>query len=396
MKKSDFKRLNVDFDFILRSVPGYVYWKNAHSVYLGGNQNFANLADLQSVENIPGQTDYTLPWGIKDPKAAEQFVQDDQFVTQTGKVYVSESKLLIKNADGNNIQIRTEKKPLINKNGEIVGILGIAIDITDQKQAEELRLKNTVNEEKMEAMKMLAASIAHELRTPLAAIKAQGSVIQILLPTLIKAYHLALEADMLQKPLRNSQVEFLEHLPEELNRITSSANVFIDMLLTKVNFESLKEKSIQLIRLQAKKALMDALNHYPLDDYSAGLLKVDYKNSFDFMGDDVLFQHVIFNLLKNAIYYVRSTGRPGEIKIWFEQQKNQNILHFKDTGKGINKESLPNIFNSFYSRSRHGTGVGLAFCKMIVESFGGAITCDSVEDKYTHFMLSFPKVENAK
>jgi signal transduction histidine kinase len=110
------------------------------------------------------------------------------------------------------------------------------------------------------------------------------------------------------------------------------------------------------------------------------------------MGDDILFTHVLFNLLKNALYYIRAASK-GEISIWCEQNEKFNILHFKDTGLGMDKEVLEHIFERFFTRTRHGSGVGLAFCKLVMQSFGGDIICDSVKGEYTDFTLSFPKIK---
>lgn len=71
--------------------------------------------------------------------------------------------------------------------------------------------------------------------------------------------------------------------------------------------------------------------------------------------------------------------------------KNLNILIFKDTGKGISKENISHIFRKFYSRTKYGTGIGLSFCKMVMESLGGEIKCKSQEGKFTEFRLCFPK-----
>lgn len=70
-----------------------------------------------------------------------------------------------------------------------------------------------------------------------------------------------------------------------------------------------------------------------------------------------------------------------------------NSLYFKDTSTGIAPEVLPHIFESFYSKTARGTGVGLAFCKSTMREFGGDIVCESVEGEFTTFVLTFPVVE---
>jgi signal transduction histidine kinase len=113
------------------------------------------------------------------------------------------------------------------------------------------------------------------------------------------------------------------------------------------------------------------------------------------MGDELLTIYVIFNLLKNAIYHV-TEARKGHIEIWLEHGKEYNELHFKDTGKGMPSAIVGKIFEQFFTNTRHGTGVGLAFCKMVMNAYNGTIRCESVEGEYAHFILSFPVMAEMK
>ena len=72
--------------------------------------------------------------------------------------------------------------------------------------------------------------------------------------------------------------------------------------------------------------------------------------------------------------------------------RDSNKLHIKDTAKGIKQEDLPHIFDNLYSKRKGGTGVGLAHCKMVMQSYGGSISCDSVYGVYTTFTLTFPRL----
>ena len=92
---------------------------------------------------------------------------------------------------------------------------------------------------------------------------------------------------------------------------------------------------------------------------------------FKFNGDDTLIIHVILNLLKNAFYFIDKVGK-GEIYIWAEINKNKSLLHFKDTAQGIEPEVLPKIFNQFFTyETNRGTGIGLSFCKIVMQSHHG-------------------------
>jgi signal transduction histidine kinase len=57
-------------------------------------------------------------------------------------------------------------------------------------------------------------------------------------------------------------------------------------------------------------------------------------------------------------------------------------------------EVLKHIFDRFFTRTHHGSGIGLTFCKMAMEAFGGDITCESVEGDYTLFVLTFSSLLN--
>ena len=85
----------------------------------------------------------------------------------------------------------------------------------------------------------------------------------------------------------------------------------------------------------------------------------------------------------------------GEITLKTYKANGLNILSFKDTGAGIAPEILPHIFEKFYSRTKYGTGIGLAFCKSVMKGLGGDITCTSQYGEYTEFILTFPPLEKA-
>ena len=106
-------------------------------------------------------------------------------------------------------------------------------------------------------------------------------------------------------------------------------------------------------------------------------------------------KHVIFNLLKNALYAIASTGK-GEIFLSIISGKKgaANRLVFKDTGPGIPPEHLRHIFDRFYTKTEHGSGIGLAFCQSVIQSFEGNISCLSSLGEHTTFTLSFPSQQN--
>ena len=105
---------------------------------------------------------------------------------------------------------------------------------------------------------------------------------------------------------------------------------------------------------------------------------------------------VIDNLLTNATKYTQK----GKITISFSTTKKWLNLKVKDTGVGISKEDLPNVFNRFYSsdkaRQTGGTGIGLNYVKSIVEAHGGSVSVSSSLGKGTTFTITLPRIETKR
>ncbi len=108
--------------------------------------------------------------------------------------------------------------------------------------------------------------------------------------------------------------------------------------------------------------------------------------------DDKGSELVVSNLLSNAVKYTST----GSVEVLLERRGDKALLEVRDSGIGIPKNELPNLFQEFYRTSNakrahiEGTGVGLAAVKDIVERFGGHITIDSEEDVGTTLSVLLP------
>jgi PAS domain S-box-containing protein len=122
---------------VLDNIPQRVFWKDIHSVYLGSNRNFARAAGVGEPENIVGKTDYDLAWTRAE---ADAFRRDDREVMDHDrpKYHIIEPQL---QADGRQSWLDTNKVPLHDASGNVIGILGTYEDITERLATEErLRL----------------------------------------------------------------------------------------------------------------------------------------------------------------------------------------------------------------------------------------------------------------
>ena len=118
---------------VINNIPQFIFWKDRNSVYMGCNENFARVAGLDSPHEIVGKSDFDLPW--KDTEA-EHYRGYDRQVMSSGKpeYHIIETQL---QADGRKAWVDTNKIPLRDDRGEVIGILGTFEDITDRMLAEE-------------------------------------------------------------------------------------------------------------------------------------------------------------------------------------------------------------------------------------------------------------------
>jgi len=254
-------------------------------------------------------------------------------------------------------------------------------------ELEKTTAQKKVKENKAKVMQSLGASVAHELRTPLRSIISGVQGIEKFLPVLLKSYDSAREAGLVTEVIRPQQIELLHKVLANLKTEGASANTIIDMLLMKIRGTVTGDSDVKILSIT--ECVNEALKRYAFQESEKSLIICDTTNGFQFKGDAILVVHILFNLLKNALYYI-ARARKGQIYIHLENRENENRLYFKDTGKGIAKEMLPHIFNRFYTKTDGGVGIGLSFCKMAMEWMGGSITCQSVEGEYTEFVLHFP------
>ncbi len=249
-----------------------------------------------------------------------------------------------------------------------------------------------LQQQRLAGMAAAAGMIAHELRTPLLGIRSGAQAMATYSPMLFSAYNLAKEHGILTASIRENRLRQLEGVSERIISEIDYANTIIDMLLIKAGRENTLENCV-LEPCSMAECLSEAIARYPFQSASTRAL-VNWQGDFQFNGSKLLMQHVLFNLLKNALYVI-ATAQRGEITIWTEQGKKHNYLYFQDTGKGMSPLQLSRLFDHFYTTTFMGTGIGLSFCKLVMKRFGGNIDCKAEEGAhpYTKFILSFPLFE---
>lgn len=245
--------------------------------------------------------------------------------------------------------------------------------------------KGQLAQERNAALQALAVGIAHEMRNPLGQVRYNLETIQDELP-----------ADGFTHVSREISGEVLSRLYTAIAQGQMAVNrgvQVIDMILEEVKNEAPLISG--LTYLSAAAVTRKALDEYGYES-DTERRKVYFSPAEDFMfkGVESMYIFVIFNLVMNALYFLRLYPEGG-LFISFKRGEQTNCVLVRDTGPGISDAHLSRIFEPFFtSGKKGGTGLGLAYCKRVMRQFGGDITCDSVQGEYTEFSLFFPVISN--
>jgi len=243
-----------------------------------------------------------------------------------------------------------------NDKGESIGVFAVVHDITELKNLQEELIKSA----KFSVIGQLASAVGHELRNPLGVIK--NSV-----------YFL----NMMLKDVADEKI--VKHL-KILDKKVNSANVIISDLLYLT-----KQKAPTLKLTDLNKTVTNALSNLAVPENI--VLKVKLGKIPKTMLDEEQIQRVIQNLVMNSI---QAMTEGGKLAIQTTKQDDTLKVFVKDTGVGILKKDIANLFTPLFTTKAKGIGLGLVICKQIVEGHNGTITVESKVDEGSTFIVKLP------
>lgn len=243
--------------------------------------------------------------------------------------------------------------------------------------------------ERRKSMLSVASHIAHEMRTPLLSTRSAAMGIERFLPRLLEGHRWAYEAGAPLEPMRESHKRALQESVAGIRRVVDRTTMLIDLLLANCGGKRIEPASFVSCRIG--ECLETALQDFPFQADQRERVQWEAQPNFQFHGSQALMVFVLHNLMRNALKAINTAGK-GSIRIWTSRSETGNTLHFEDTGTGIDPEVLPEIFEDFasFSDDNKGVGIGLGFCRQVMESFGGTISCRSTPSIHTRFDLAFP------
>jgi len=349
---------------LIENVPQKVFLKDKNLVYVSCNNNYAKDLKIKP-EEIAGKTDYKF----YPKKLAEKYRGDDKRIIKTEKMKEIIEEYI---KDGQKLFVHTIKVPIKDEKDKLAGVLGIFWDVTEEKRAQEIIKKEIERMKEIDEAKTNFLNIvSHEMKTPLTAINAHLGVLDDLKTNLSEQELLSLEAIKRNNYLLKSLIDNIL----ELSRIESGK---FELNISKINLERIiREVKSNLEILSEKKGLQ---------------LILDVGKLPEILADEMRVREILNNLISNSIKFTDK----GWIKVKAEKQDNHVVISIIDTGIGISKDKINNLFQKFYQidpsigRRFGGTGLGLVITKQLIELQGGKIKVQSIFGKGSTFSVTLP------
>ncbi|HVI09479.1 MAG TPA: ATP-binding protein [Candidatus Binatia bacterium] len=281
-------------------------------------------------------------------------------------------KKRILRSDGELRYIRCVGIPVVEADA-LKGFLGTAIDVTEQEQLEQERERlrqleaELAHTNRVSMLGEMAASLAHELKQPLAAaITSANSCIEWLAhepPNLERARAAAARIDK----YGNRAAEIIDHIRSLYRKSPSQREP--------VNVNEIVHEIFPLLQSEASR--YSIAMRLELAD---GLPRIE--------ADRVQLQQVFMNLMLNAIEAMQDTG--GELAVTSRLQEGQPLFAVSDTGMGLPEGIADQIFSAFFTTKPQGSGMGLAISRSIVESHGGRLWATANDGRGATFYFTLP------
>lgn len=346
---------------LLQSVPEAIYFKDARGRFIRINRAMAQRLGLASVSAAVGRSAYEL--------AASDAVKDheqDEVVLRTGQAqnYRLGQRVL---DDGIESWELATRLPLTDREGAIVGIIGIFRDVTEQKRADE-RIQDSIRRRDQ-----FLAMLSHELRNPLGAVVTAMSLLRESGNTNHKLFGIV-----------ERQTHHMSRLLDDLLEASRVTQNKIELRMQPVDLAPVLKDAVDAVRSTMEErglTLEVAFGDAPLW----------------VVGDEARLMQIHVNLLSNAAKY---TPRGGHVWLSAGQKDGHAVVCIRDDGVGIPKELLGQIFELFVQsrrtidRSDGGLGLGLTLVKTLVEKHSGNVSVASDgEGQGSEFVVRLPLAE---
>jgi signal transduction histidine kinase len=254
----------------------------------------------------------------------------------------------------------------IDISGEQVGHAIILRDITENRRSEQ----QTIESERLNALTLLAAGVAHEIGNPLNSLNIHLQLIER-------------EARKLDGAKRAELQESVEVARAEINRLDSIISQFLRAIrptrpqLRPENVNSIVEEAVRFFALEIKDRDIVVEQELRSD---LPLLELDRDQ----------MKQAFYNVIKNSFEAMK---RRGILRIRTDMDESHVIVRFTDTGGGISPDNLSRVFEPYFTTKTSGTGLGLLIVRRIIREHGGELSIESSEGKGLTLTIRLPHID---
>lgn len=360
-------------EILLNTMP-YVFCKDLHGIYRACNLNQAKNLGFRDPSEFIGKTIFDI---LDDEESAQLIDRTDRKIMQTGVPVILEETIATP------VGIKTflsQKSPIRCHDGNVIGLIGFAMDITEIKnkqlraEAEKEECQKEIDDYKNLAQQhskfqQIANQVAHDIVSPLSAL----STIISMLRDIPEQHRITLK----QAATRIEDItnDLLKHYrtPEIKN---TQASKELDYFFTYLGLrEILSEKRVEYHSSQI------IFSHSVSASAHFAFIQVNSKS----------FRRMLSNLINNAVEAME--GRAGTVQIKLSETSNAVVLTIVDDGKGISPDVREKILNGtpVTDQKKHSHGIGLCQVRDTLQQSNASLDIESKEGIGTKIILTFPR-----
>ncbi|MBI4231943.1 MEKHLA domain-containing protein [Candidatus Peregrinibacteria bacterium] len=340
---------------ILRNSADAIIIVNNENLFISWNEGATRMFGYKEKELLGKHIDIILPPEERTNKEAEQI---QKRIEKDG--YIKDYECVRITKDGRRILVNLTSTILKDARGKVIGRSSIVRDVTHIRHLQEENLRS----QSLAVIGELAASVAHEIKNPLAGISGAMQVIKDNFPS------------------SDPRSGIINEVLMQVHRLDATVK---DLLIfskpykpecTTFNFLNLVREVCALLK---REKVSQKVNFH-----------MNGKASLPVYADEKLVELVLINILKNAVEAMKECI--GTIHIDGEPKEDGVYITIKDTGCGVSPEQQQKLFKPFFSTKARGTGLGLAISKKIMDAHNGYIEFASRPKQGTTVTLYFPRV----
>jgi PAS domain S-box-containing protein len=375
--RTELERQLKKFNAVVSALPDFIYTFDLSGQFIDASKPLLDLLQ-KTLTQVIGKNFFELDYPVD---LAERLQKQIQEVIETRQSLKDETPFT------NAFEQRVYEYifvPIFNAQGEVEMVAGVSRDITEHKEAEAKREKLLQQEQAAREAAEQAnrikdeflAVLSHELRSPLNPILGWTKLLQSakLDPTR--------QAEALATIERNARLQ--AQLIEDLLDISRIMQGKLSLNAAAVNLTFVISAAVETVRLAAEAKNIQVALDFDSTDTSI-------------TGDATRLQQVVWNLLTNAVKF---TPQGGQVTVELRQIDTLSQIRVIDSGKGINPQFLPYVFEYFRqedgstTRKFGGLGLGLAIVRQIVEMHGGTVRAESAgENQGATFTVQLPAMQ---